>query len=59
MALMPYGDQWRSVKRYMRQYFNSVAVRKYHAKQTHQVHAFLRRCLTQVGRQLDPLNVRL
>lgn len=49
---MPYGQEWRSIRRVFHQYFNQIATPNYRDKQTTEVHAFLRRSLEQEG----PLN---
>ncbi|KAI0698594.1 cytochrome P450 [Cytidiella melzeri] len=58
VGLMPYGQRWRSIRRRIHQYFNKIVSPQHRAKQTTEVHAFLRRCLTSTGKQLDPLLVR-
>ena len=59
LGTMTYGQRWRGTRAYFHQFFNSTITPKYHEKQTVQVHAFLRRCLEQAGKELDPLFVRL
>ncbi|KAI0340920.1 cytochrome P450 [Trametopsis cervina] len=52
VALMPYSQEWRSIRRVFHQYFNQLATPNYRDKQTKEVHGFLRRSLEQEG----PLN---
>ncbi|KAI0698606.1 CyP450 monooxygenase [Cytidiella melzeri] len=58
VTFMPYGPQWRSIRRTLHQYFNMTVTPDYHDKQTREIHAFLRRCLERTGKQLEPLCVR-
>ncbi|KAI0340919.1 cytochrome P450 [Trametopsis cervina] len=48
-GLMPYGQEWRSIRRVFHQYFEQPAVLNYWDKQTKEVHAFLRRMLEHEG----------
>ncbi|KAI0092441.1 cytochrome P450 [Irpex rosettiformis] len=59
LALMPYGQRWRSIRAHFHQYFNSVATPNYHDIQTTQIHTFLRRSLDCAGKQHDPTSIRL
>jgi hypothetical protein len=36
-----------------------MATPNYYEKQTFEIHAFLRRCLHQTGKELDPAAIRL
>jgi cytochrome P450 len=58
-GIMPYGPRWRGLRRIFHQYFNQTASPNYRNTQTSTIHGFLRRCLDQTGKELDPLNIRL
>ncbi|KAI0340922.1 cytochrome P450 [Trametopsis cervina] len=57
VALMPYGQEWRSIRRVFHQYFNQLSTPNYRDKQTKEVHAFLRRSLEQEG-SLNDVSIR-
>ncbi|KAI0340899.1 CyP450 monooxygenase [Trametopsis cervina] len=57
LALMPYGSEWRSIRRILHRYFNQLATSKHRDKQTKEVHAFLRRVLEHKG-TLDEVLIR-
>ncbi|KAI0341735.1 cytochrome P450 [Trametopsis cervina] len=59
VGFMPYGQEWRSVRRIVHQYFNQSVTSNYRNKQTSEVHAFLRRLLEQQGEKLKETPIRL
>ncbi|KAI0092430.1 cytochrome P450 [Irpex rosettiformis] len=58
LGLMPYGQRWRNIRRKVHEHFNRMVTPKYHDKQTKHIQAFLRRCLTETGRQFNPSLMR-
>lgn len=43
LAIMPYGEEWRKVRRGFHQYFNSNVAPNYHTVHEEQSHDFLKR----------------
>ncbi|KAI0770763.1 CyP450 monooxygenase [Irpex lacteus] len=58
VGFMPYGQRWRNIRRKVHEYFNLTVTANHRDTQTQEVHAFLRRCLAEQGKQLNPLLVR-
>ncbi|KAI0085090.1 cytochrome P450 [Irpex rosettiformis] len=53
LALIPYGQRWRNLRRKVHEHFHQIVTSRYRNKQTKHVHAFLCQCLNSPERQFN------
>ncbi|KAI0085091.1 cytochrome P450 [Irpex rosettiformis] len=58
VSFIPYGQQWRNIRRKIHEHFHQMITPSYRDKQTKHVHAFLRQCLAGQERQFNHKLIR-